>query len=119
MALGLRLDAELIVVHVVGLLDHLEANPSQPRHSHVDAIRQAFETDWCARLEGSGLEHRRLLLDGSAVPVLLATADRERADLIVLGNRRAGGASELLLGSTSLQVTAEAVVPVLVVPSPG
>jgi nucleotide-binding universal stress UspA family protein len=51
--------------------------------------------------------------------VLLKVADGESADLIVLGRRGAGGASELVLGSTSLQVTAEAGVPVLVVPSRG
>jgi nucleotide-binding universal stress UspA family protein len=113
--LAQRFEAELIVVHAVGLLDHLEVGRPVPRHSHLDDIRRAFEDAWCAPLSGSGVRHRELLLDGSAVPVLLGVAERESADIIVVGSRGVGGDVELLLGSTSLQVAKEAGRPVFIV----
>jgi nucleotide-binding universal stress UspA family protein len=114
MRLAARFDAEVIVVHAVGLLDHLEPEHRPSRHHHLAQIRRDFEA-WCAPLVGSGIRHRRLLVDGSSVPVLLEAAGREKADVIVVGRRGAGG-GELLLGSTSHQLAEQAGCPVVILP---
>jgi nucleotide-binding universal stress UspA family protein len=117
--LAQQFQAELVAVHAVGLLTHLGEGPPVPSHSHLAELRRTFETEWCAPLESSGIAYRRLLLDGPPVPVLLDAAKRERADLIVVGSRGAGGFPELLLGSTSHHVAEYANHPVLIVPPEG
>jgi nucleotide-binding universal stress UspA family protein len=111
-----RFEAELVAVHAVGLLSDLGDGPPVPSHSHLEELRLKFERDWCARVGGSTVAHRLLLRDGPPVPVLVATADEESADLIVVGSRGVGGFPELLLGSTSHHVVERANRPVLVVP---
>ena len=106
--------AEVIAVHALGLLERMDTEP-EPAEPHRDEIQRRFETEWCAPLDG--LKSRRLLRDGSAVPVLLGVADEEDVDLIVLGSRGLGGYPELLLGSTSTQVAQHSHRPVTIVPT--
>jgi nucleotide-binding universal stress UspA family protein len=116
MLFGVQFRAEVVAVHAIGLLAHLGDGPPVPSQQHLDELREAFETDWCAPLRDSEIANRRILVDGAPVPVLLATAEREEADLIVLGSRGIGGFPELLLGSTSHQVAEHTNRPVLIVP---
>ena len=113
--IGQRFSAELVVVHAVGLLSHLGDGVSVPSQSHLDELRHAFESIWCAPLVDAGLEHRRLLVDGSPVRVLLDTAEGEQVDVIVVGSRGVGGFAELRLGSTSSQVAQHSTRPSLIV----
>jgi nucleotide-binding universal stress UspA family protein len=106
--------AEVIAVHALGLLERMDSE-LQPSEPNRDEIRRRFETEWCTPLDG--VQSRRLLRDGSAVPVVLALADEEDADLIVLGSRGLGGYPELLLGSTSTQVAQHSHRPVTIVPT--
>lgn len=114
--LAQQFQAELVAVHAVGLLSRLGDGPPVPSHSHLDELRLEFERDWCAPVHASGVAHRLLLRDGPPVPVLVATAEQESADLVVVGRRGVGGFPELLLGSTSHHVAERANRPVLVVP---
>jgi nucleotide-binding universal stress UspA family protein len=106
--------AEVVAVHALGLLERMDAE-LQPSEPNRDEIQRRFETEWCAPLDG--LPSRRLLRDGSAVPVLLGVADEVDADLLVLGSRGLGGHPELLLGSTSTQVAQNSHRPVTIVPT--
>jgi nucleotide-binding universal stress UspA family protein len=114
--LARQFGAELVAIHAVGLLAHLGDGPPVPSHQHMDELRHVFETEWCRSLSDSGVEHRRLLVDGAPVPVLLSVAARDGINVIVVGSRGAGGFEELLLGSTSLQLAEHASCPVLIVP---
>jgi nucleotide-binding universal stress UspA family protein len=116
MLLARRFAAELLAVHAIGLLAHLGDGPPVPSHAHLDELRRAFETEWCAPLLDSGIEYRLLCVEGAPVQVLLSVAEREGTSLIVVGSRGAGGFEELLLGSTSHQVAEHSSCPVLVVP---
>jgi nucleotide-binding universal stress UspA family protein len=110
-AVGLAssLSAEVIVVHGVGLRE------AAGIHDH-ERFRKRFDDEWCAALAGSSVRSRRLLLDGDPVSVLLRTVEHEQADLVVVGSRGVGDRPELLLGSTSTQMTQRCTVPVVVVP---
>lgn len=110
-------DAELLVVHAAGLLTHLDKGPIMPSQSHLAELRQTFEQEWCASLEGSTVPHRLMLLSGPPVPALLEVANQEDADLIVVGRRGVGKGPGLLFGSTSHQLAESAHRPVMIVPS--
>lgn len=103
-----RIDAEVVAVHALGLLEHLEPG------ADLEAV---FEERWCAPLaERPEVRARRVIEDGPPAMVLLRLADQEAVDLVVVGSRGVGGFDELLLGSTSTQVMHHARVPVTVIP---
>ena len=110
--------AEVVAVHALGLLEVLDRGVAEPSERHREEIRRRFETEWCAPLDTAGVDSRRLMRDGSPVPVVLAVAEEEDVDLIVVGSRGLGGFPELLLGSTSTQVAQLSSRPVTIVPVP-
>jgi len=111
--LARAVDAEVVVVHAVGLLE-----TSEMRQAGLDreARRAQFESEWCGDLDAVGVRTQRLMVDGDPVTVLLRTADEVGADLLVVGSRGLGDRPELLLGSTSTQVAQRSKKPVVVVP---
>lgn len=115
-AMARAFGAEVIAVHAVGLLTHLEPGPPVPSQGHREEIQRAFEHDWSAELGSAGVPFERVILDGSPVPSLLSAAEDHAADVIVVGSRGLGGFPELLLGSTSHQLAQHAHRPVLIVP---
>ena len=116
-SLASTVGAEVVAVHALGLLGRLDEDddkvPSQPRR---DEIQQRFESAWCAPLADAGVAFKPLLRDGNPVAVVLAVAQEEDADLIVLGSRGLGGYPEQLLGSTSTQVAQHSHRPVTIIP---
>ena len=112
-----QVGAEIVAVHALGLLERLEHDVPVPAEPHRDEITRRFEDLWCAPLERSGVRSRRLVRDGPPVPVLLALAEEEDADVIVVGSRGLGERPELLLGSTSTQVAQHSTRPVVIIPA--
>ncbi len=110
-------DAELLVVHAAGLLIHLDEGHITPSQSHLAELRQTFEHEWCSPLEGSGIPHRMVLLNGPPVLALLEIADHEDVDLIVVGRRGVGKGPGSFFGSTSHQLAESSHRPVVIVPS--
>jgi nucleotide-binding universal stress UspA family protein len=110
--------AEVVAVHALGLLERMDGGDAVPSQPNRDEIQHRFEQEWCQPLDGAGIRSRRLVRDGSPVSVILAVADEEVADLVVLGSRGLGGYPELLLGSTSTQVAQRSRRPVTIVPGP-
>ena len=114
--LGGILEAEVVAVHAVGLLEDAH-DPQDTAGSWRTRLRDLIEHTWCAGLDESACDHRVVVKDGTPVDVLLAVAKDERADLVVVGNRGVGTTNPALtLGSTSLRVLQSATVPVLVAP---
>jgi nucleotide-binding universal stress UspA family protein len=108
--------AEVVAVHALGLLEHLESTDEATGQTQRQQIQHRFETAWCAPLNRAHIPSRRQLRDGAPVAVLLRAAEDEDADLIVVGSRGLGGYPELLLGSTSTQVAQNSHRPVTIVP---
>ncbi len=109
--------AEVVAVHALGLLERMDTEDPVPAQPNRDEIQRRFETTWCAPLDREGVRSRRLIRDGNPVSVVLAVADEEDADLVVLGSRGLGGYPEQLLGSTSTQVAQRSTRPVTIVPT--
>lgn len=108
--------AEVVAVHAVGLLEHLGEGDPVPATGHREELRDRFEGQWCAPLDGADIPSRRLLRDGPPALALLGAADEVGADLVVVGSRGLGGFPELLLGSTSAQLAAHCRHPLTIVP---
>ena len=100
-------EGSVIVVHAVGLL---EEGGYRPRPDVV-----AIVDDACSRVPGTRAATTVVLEDGPAADVVVRVAEREDADLIVIGRRGLGEAPRPL-GSVSERVLAHADIPVLVVP---
>jgi nucleotide-binding universal stress UspA family protein len=120
--LAKQLEAELVVIHV------FETDPAKLPGGYVviseetlddmrDRCQKTLETDWSAPARNAGTHWRPLLLDGNPAGSLIDFAEREKAALIVVGNRGRGGLSELLLGSVGHHLVQHSPVPVTIVPS--
>ena len=79
------------------------------------AMKSEFENKWCKPLKVSGVRYRTVMEDGRAASVIAAVADRENAEVVVVGRRGRGGVAELLLGSASHELVLHSKRPVLVI----
>jgi nucleotide-binding universal stress UspA family protein len=114
--LGEAFGAEVVAVHAVGLLEEVH-DPNDVTGSWRADVLDLVESTWCAGLAQAGCDYRVVVRDGPPVDVLLAVAEDEHADLLVVGSRGVGATNPALaLGSTSLRVLQRALAPVLVVP---
>jgi nucleotide-binding universal stress UspA family protein len=128
-AIGLARDkgAEIIAVYALGPLEDLARgasnavaaglglSPSEVR-SWRDQLRREFEQDWCGPLRAAGVPFRVHLETASASAGLVAVAEREDADLIVVGAHGHGSFEDRVLGSVSYKVSHRAHRPVVIVP---
>jgi nucleotide-binding universal stress UspA family protein len=108
------LRAEVVVVHAVGLLEHLREGEAREQQL---AVTRAEEV-WSSRLHDAGVPHHAIRRDGNPVTVLLDVAREVDADLVVVGSRGADAHPHGLLGSTSTQISQRSDRPVVIVPGP-
>ena len=108
--------AHVVAVHALGLLTPDDDGVPTPAHGLRSRLAAKLKEEWCAPFTQAGVTPECLVLDGSAVSVVLKAAEDQHADLIVVGSRGMGGFPELLLGSTSTQVAQHSKCPVLIVP---
>ena len=97
----------MVVVHAVSLLEEGGYRPRPDLGAIVDEARQ--------RGGAAGAVVDTMYEDGPPPDVLLRIAEREGADLLVVGSRSVSGALRQL-GSTSEAVVTGSRIPVLVVP---
>lgn len=117
--LAIRLDAEIVAAHAVGLLDvwpeHPEAGDQHNSHTRVTAL---MDGPWTESIRRLGMCPRIVLVDGPPARVLLELADQIDAALIVVGSRGVGQAELFALGDTSTKLAHQSTRPVLIVPAP-
>jgi len=95
----------------------LERLAGAPRSVFADKARVAAEA-LARRLTDAGLEASVSVLPGRPVPAILELAERERADLIVVGSSSRPVVAERLLGSVPLDLVKKSSRPVLVITHP-
>lgn len=118
-----RFDASLFVLHVLEypMPASLRAitPPQRPTDGELQIELKARE--WLVRRIGeAGLpvsEERARVAIGDPVFEILATAERRRADLVVMGSRGAGTLGRAFMGSVADGVLRAASCPVLVIPA--
>src|SRR6202140_2687553 len=79
------------------------------------AVKTGVEDRGGRPLKGPGVRDLSVMGGGRAASVVAAGADRENADVIVVGRRGRGGVAELLLGSASHELVLHSRRPVMVV----
>ncbi len=115
-----RLDAEVVVVHAVelpvyGALAVGYIPVPMPTDDDRAKLR-AVVTEWCEPLEAATVPFRVEVVDGSAARAIMQVATREDAELVVTGRRGRGEIAELVLGSTSHQLSHILDRPLVIVP---
>jgi nucleotide-binding universal stress UspA family protein len=79
-------------------------------------LREKIMHDWCAPLAKAGVPFRGIVIDGSPAIAIMTLAEKENADLVVVGRRGCGGFAELLLGSTTHHLSHHLNRPLVIVP---
>lgn len=115
--LAAQLGARLLVLHVIdprrGLFRAVGSTHA-PRPVEEREDRTAALTAVVGAARSAGTVATFLVWDGDAADSILAAAEAEGADLIVMGTRSRGAVGRFL-GSVSAQVLRRATIPVLVV----
>jgi len=114
------LGAEVVALYVVEMSVLAASSVSLaplPTLSEADRDRllDVVTREWCAPLAAAEVPFRVVMLDGSAASTIMEIADKEDADLVVTGRRGLHGFTELLLGSTSHQLTLHLHRPLLII----
>jgi nucleotide-binding universal stress UspA family protein len=121
--LARALGAELVLLHVA-----VEAPLFREGLAGSDEVRRVFaaQREWAratleqraAACRSAGVPTLALVVSGVPAQAILAAADTEAADLIVLGTHGRGGFARWLLGSVADRVVRSARCPVLTVREP-
>lgn len=114
-----RLGWEVVAVHAVPVPGYAGVVPFWPPMDDPQEranLTRIVREGWCAPLAEAGVKHDALVVQGSPAWMLMDVADREDADMIVVGSRGRGGFSELPLGSTSHQLAHHSRRPLMIIP---
>lgn len=114
--------ARLVLLHVAAPdpdFVGFDVGPQSVRDARATELRdehrrfQQLAGEFC----DAGVDAEARLVQGSTVDTILQQAERQKADLIVLGSHGHGAVYRALLGSVSEGVLRRASVPVLIVPA--
>lgn len=92
--------------------------PVAQMYSWREEMTAAFEQQWCRPLKLSGLRYRTFMEDGRPASVIAELAEKVGADMVVVGRRGRSGVAELVLGSTSHELSHHCKRPVVLVSGP-
>lgn len=114
--LAVQVEARLLVISVLGA-------SSRPSEASAEGGSQADSRDSLTskaqaivqRAKASGADATFLVWEGDPGPAIVAAADAENVDLIVVGSHGRSGVTRFLIGSVSDHVVRHAHCPVMVV----
>ena len=111
-------DSQVLAVHVLTYSRELlrDVTPDT-MHTWRRDLEEDLRTRWVEPLIARGIDLRTVVVEGeSAAEGLLEVADREHADLVIVGAKGHGGFADRVLGGVSYRVTHRSRQPVVVVP---
>jgi nucleotide-binding universal stress UspA family protein len=112
--LSARLGTRLLIVHVMDSR-RLSGGGSHDRVDQARAERETVLLEIVRTARAAGAAAEFLIWTGDPGNALVAAAESEHADLLVVGTRGRSGAGRMLLGSVSDHLVHHAGCPVLVV----
>ena len=113
------LNAEVIAMHVIERPVYPLGEGYVLPHrgeAELEKLRRLVIEQWCGELVQANVPVRAVLGNGNPSTALREVADAEDADLVVVGRRGVGGFEELVLGSTSHQLSHHVGRPLVIVP---
>ena len=115
------MEAEVVAVHAIEIPVYPPSGFGSvplPVASEPDReeLREVIRREWYAPLSKANVPFRVELTDGTPATAIMAASEHEGADLVVTGRRGRGGFAELLLGSTSHQLSHHLDRPLVIVP---
>ena len=114
-------EAKFEAVHALDLgpaFAHMEIeDPNVYEQAHAAAVGR-MQQQWCEPLTAAGVRFDTHVVEGAPAEVLIETATRTGADLVVVG-RRSHGALQGTLGGVSQRILAYSPCPSVVMPSGG
>ncbi len=116
---AIGLGDEVVAVHVMAspvYIGDAELPVARPSADQVKTLHDRVERDWCKPLADAGVAYRVTMTTGRPSDALVKQADSEDAELVVVGRRGRGGAAEVLLGSTTRELTHQLNRPLVTVP---
>ena len=122
---GAAMEAEVVAVHAIEIpvyarCDRCGGSGGVPlpvvSESDRDELRDVIRRESCAPLSKANVPFSVELIDGAPAAAIMAAAEHADADLVVTGRRGRGGFAELLLGSTSHQLSHHLDRPLVIVP---
>ncbi len=112
------LGLEIIVVHAVSDVGEWLMSIVQIDFRQIERERRGLlDGPWTAPLRTAGVPYRTRLVVGDPIRSVLAAADEEAADLIVIG-KTGHGPSDFLLGATAMKLAHRTTRPLLLIPDP-
>jgi nucleotide-binding universal stress UspA family protein len=111
-----ELEAEVVAVLVVRPLGEFVMELPPLPGDVMRKLHQTLDRTWSRPLDDAGVKHRGLVIEDDPARGLVGAADREHADLLVLGANGHGGMGRFL-GSVTYKVAHHAHCPVVIVPS--
>lgn len=108
--------SEVIVVGVAPVVE-IEGVEDTEICNFIEAAFQGFVSDAVSRLEKEGIYARGVVKRGRPYEVILRVADKEGADMIVMGTHGRTGLARAVIGSVTDRVVRHSKLPVVLVPA--
>ena len=115
--LALMSGAQVVAVHGLGALPEFVLSLPPSRLGPWKRELQEAIHRWCEPLRAAGVPHREELVEHNPVEAVLGVADKENADMILVGAQGDGGPVHRLLGGVTYKIAHHAHRPVVIVPS--
>ena len=111
--------AEIVLMHTVSKVGEWLMSVAQVDFVKLEADRRdLLERVWAEPLRKAEVPYRTKFLTGDPVKTILATADDEDADMLVIGKAGHSGVGSSLLGGSAGKITQHTSRPLLLIPGP-
>ena len=108
----------VVAVHVISTAWEWEMSALQVNtQPMISARRRDLHARWTEPLRRAGIPYTTHLVEGDPGKELLRIAERDHADVIVIGGKPHGRVHDLVFGGTRHQLVTRAPCPVVVVPA--